>query len=128
MQPFVLVIDDEETLVEMLQTALTLLGYRSGAETRLDAGLRRAAQDRPDIILLDNHFPEGHADEIVPALRIALPSTPVVIITANESDVHAQAALRLGACRILGKPFSLADLQAVIATYAASGAADSRVA
>lgn len=127
MQPFVLVVDDEPDLGEMLQTALGIIGCRSAAETTLTGGLTRAALDRPDLVLLDNHFPEGHGDEIVPALRIALPHTPIIIITANESDFHVRSALLAGARQVLSKPFSLAQLRQVV-QESCPGLAGARVA
>ena len=117
MFPRILVIDDEHSLLSMLEDVLGLLGFTVVAASTLDEGLQRALDESFDLLLLDNHFPEGHGDDILPAVIAARPDMPVVMITANESDEHVVAALRMGAREVLPKPFGLGELMAVVERY-----------
>ncbi len=130
MQVFrVLVVDDEAALLIVLKRAFTLMNCEMIGASTLREGLRRALEEEFDIILLDNHFPEGHCDAIVPSLVAAKPHVPIVIITANESDDHVRNALGFGVKEVLGKPFGLGKLAQTVARYCASFPfEDSRVA
>lgn len=115
----VLVIDDEESLLEMLDTALGLMGCQAVTAACLARGRERAQDGRFDLVLLDNHLPDGHADAMIPVLADAQPGVPVVIITANDTDEHVQRALRMGATEVLSKPFGLDELSEVVQRYGA---------
>lgn len=128
MFPRVLVVDDEHSLLKMLEDILGLLGCTVVAVPTLDEGLQRACEDEFDLLLLDNHFPGGHGDEIVPAVVAARPEMPIVIITANESDAHVLAALDMGAREVLPKPFGLDDLMSLMERHCPSFRRQSRVA
>ena len=116
----ILVIDDEVAYVEMVQTALDFFGYETRVETTLNAGCDRARQFLPDLILLDNHFPEGHGDEIIPFLKTACPQTPIVMITANAHDVHVASARELGINAVVTKPLGLTELHELARHYCKS--------
>lgn len=113
----VLVVDDERALLAMLEEALGVLGCTPVTASSLKQGLERALADDFDLMLLDNHFPEGHGDSIIPAVLVANPELPIVVITANEGDQHVANALRIGAREVLRKPFSLTDLVTVMERY-----------
>ena len=122
MDPRILVIDDEESLLDMLQAALEMMGYEVVTVSSLAEGRRRALEGRFDLVLLDNHFPEGHSDALVPVLLECLPNAPVVIVTANDTDEHVRNALRLGASQVLCKPFGLDELEAVVKRHCGAAA------
>jgi DNA-binding response OmpR family regulator len=122
MDPRVLVIDDEESLLDMLQLALEMMGCVVVTVSSLAEGRRRALEGRFDLVLLDNHFPEGHGDALVPVLLECLPNAPVVIVTANDTDEHVRNALRLGASQVLCKPFGLDELGAIVKRHCGAAA------
>ncbi len=113
----VLVIDDETALLDMLEKAFRLMGCTMVGAATLRDGMSQALNEDFDIVLLDNHFPDGHGDVIVAAIVGDRPHLPIVIITGNETDEHVQNALRLGAKEVLGKPFGLAELAQVMGRY-----------
>ncbi len=78
-------------------------------------GLRRWANDRPDLIALDNDLPGPSGLELVMRIRQAEPAgthTPIVLF-GGSTDVEAKvAALRTGADDYLGKPIHPQELSA----------------
>ena len=64
-----------------------------------DAGeaQRRAAELRPDLILLDNHLPGVRGVDALPGLREASPGTRVIMLTVSEDEADLAAAIQRGA-------------------------------
>ena len=113
----VLVVDDEKALLAILQRALNLMGCDMVGASTLRDGLHAALNQDFDIILLDNHFPEGHCDAIVPSIVASKPDTPIVVITANPSDAHVTNAMRHGVRQVIGKPFTLDQLAGALERF-----------
>lgn len=110
----VLVIDDDQSIVETLQTALRHAGYhvlvaRDGAE-----GLMRAERDAPDLIILDVVMPRRSGFSILERLRYFRETTPIIIVTGNEEPRHREFAESRGASAFLNKPFAIDDLLATV--------------
>jgi two-component system nitrate/nitrite response regulator NarL len=59
--------------------------------------LRRLAETRPDLILLDNHLPGVHGVNAIPALKEASPDARVLMLTVSENAQDLAAALQAGA-------------------------------
>ena len=79
-----LVVEDEETILELLSGSLRFAGFEvmtaaSGAEA-----LRAVAASRPDLVLLDIMMPDGDGFEVVRRLRSAGPDVPVIFLTARD--------------------------------------------
>jgi two-component system nitrogen regulation response regulator GlnG len=117
MLPQILVVDDEEPLLDMMAMALEMMGYQATRASSLSEASRLTQAQRFDLVLLDNHFPEGHGDSIVPALLERWPELRIVIVTANDTDQHVTRAISLGAREILNKPFGLDELGSVVARH-----------
>ncbi len=101
----VMIVDDH-TLFRRGLTALLACDPRlEVAGDAADAGeaLRRAPELDPDVILLDNHLPGVKGVDALPALREALPSARVLMLTVSEDADDLAAALRGGACGYLLK-------------------------
>ena len=58
---------------------------------------RRAAELRPDLILLDNHLPGVHGVDALAGLREASPDSRVMMLTVSEDEADLAAALQRGA-------------------------------
>jgi len=101
----ILVVDDH-TLFRRGLTAL--LSRDSGFEVVADAAdageaQRRAAEMKPDLILLDNHLPGVHGVDAIPALHEAAPAARILMLTVSEDEQDLAAALRAGASGYLLK-------------------------
>ena len=101
----VMIVDDH-TLFRRGLTALLACDPRlEVAGDAADAGeaLRRAPELAPDVILLDNHLPGVKGVDVLPALREAVSTARILMLTVSEDADDLAAALRGGACGYLLK-------------------------
>ena len=105
-----LVVDDEETILELLSRSLRFAGFEvmtaaSGAEA-----LRVAVASRPDLVLLDVMMPDGDGFEVVRQMRSTGPDLPVIFLSARDGVRERVAGLALGGDDYITKPFSLEEV------------------
>jgi two-component system KDP operon response regulator KdpE len=106
-----LVVDDELPIRRLLRISLETNNYRvHEAETGAEA-LAKAAQVRPEVIILDMNLPDMEGTEVLRRLR-EWTSTPVIILSVRDADRDKVAALDAGADDYLTKPFSTDELLA----------------
>jgi two-component system, OmpR family, response regulator len=110
-----LVVDDEETIRELLCGSLRFAGYEViGAGTGAEA-LRAAVTARPDLVLLDVMMPDGDGFEVARRMRSAGgPEVPVIFLTARDAVDDRLAGFEIGADDYVTKPFILDELLARI--------------
>src|SRR5690606_10132517 len=104
----VLIIDDEPDIREVAQLSLEMgRGWDVSAVGSGREGLRLAADDRPDAILLDVMMPEMDGPAVLARL-LADPQTaaiPVVFLTAKVQGADQRRFAGLGVVGVLAKPF-----------------------
>ena len=107
----ILLVEDEEAIRETLRFNLVREGYMvSEAQNGLEA-LDKARELRPDLIVLDLMLPELGGLEVCRILRQEM-STPVLVLSALDSELDKVVGLSVGADDYMTKPFSLAELSA----------------
>ena len=108
----VLVVDDDPDVREAVETALQLEGH--GVTTATDglAALKRLGQSEFDAVVLDVLMPNIDGFEVCRRLRAAGNRTPILILTARDSEEDTIRGLDLGADDYLVKPFGLGELLA----------------
>ncbi len=109
----ILVIDDEKSIRRFMDASLTAKGYtvlpaKTGAE-----GVKAAAEEHPDVVLLDLNLPDKDGLAVLKEIR-GFSSVPVIILTVKSSDTDKEQLLDSGADDYLTKPFSLTELMARI--------------
>jgi DNA-binding NtrC family response regulator len=67
-----------------------------------------------DVVLLDYHLPDSHDLALLSTIRQVAPKTAVVMMTAFSTPEMADAALRIGAYRVVPKPFEVHDIAALV--------------
>lgn len=107
----ILVIEDEEPLTRFLRATLRSQDYRVIDAATGEAGLRCAASERPDLILLDLGLPDVDGIEVTRRLR-EWTATPVIVVSARGHERDKVAALDAGADDYLTKPFGVGELLA----------------
>ncbi len=106
-----LVVDDEESLVDLLSDAFTFAGYdvltaRSGTEA---IGQMRA--HTPDLVILDVNLPDVNGYQVCQQIRADGVTAPVIFLTARDSRDDLRAGFFSGGDDYVSKPFSLEELR-----------------
>ena len=107
----ILVVDDELSIVDVLQYNLEKSGYEVVTATNgLDA-LKLVHQHQPDLAILDITMPGLDGLEVCGKLRHEF-GTPVILLTARDSEIDKIVGLEVGADDYITKPFSPRELVA----------------
>ncbi|WML30476.1 response regulator transcription factor [Neobacillus sp. OS1-32] len=106
MKTKVLVVDDEQSIVTLLQYNLEQAGF--DVITAMDGadGKRLAELESPDIIVLDLMLPKLDGMEVCKQLRQERIMTPILMLTAKDDELDKILGLELGADDYMVKPFS----------------------
>jgi len=115
----ILVIDDEKLLVKSTCMALSFSGFDAQGVLDGEAGVRRAAELSPDLILLDIMMPGLDGWQVLGMLKEnqATKNIPVIIFSAKEHSDGAEIARSRGAVDYIAKPFDAEDMTSVIGKY-----------
>ena len=107
----VLLVEDDRELRTTLRESLQVEGYAVAAAASLADAHALLANTDVDIVLLDLGLPDGDGETLLTALRRGR-NTPVIVISARETDDPKIRLLDAGADDFLVKPFSLGELLA----------------
>ena len=108
----VLVADDEEYIRDLVSTALSFSGYEVTTAADGVNALNQIQKTLPDLIVLDVNMPGFNGFEVLRRLREGGDSTPVVFLTARDSQEDKLSGFTKGGDDYLTKPFSLEELVA----------------
>jgi len=110
----VLVVEDSPEIADLIRHFLERSGHAVISVSSGSEGLRRARQERPDLIVLDLMLPGLDGLHVCQALR-ADPETaavPIIMLTARGEEADRIRGLELGADDYVTKPFSPKELVA----------------
>jgi two-component system OmpR family response regulator len=110
----ILVVDDEQSIVDAVATALRYEGYEVEEASTGREALSAVARREPDLIVLDRMLPDVEGIEVGRRLRAQGFKTAVLFLTAKDSTENKVEALRAGGDDYVTKPFSLAEIVARI--------------
>lgn len=114
MKGHILVIDDEHSMVELLETDLALRGYKVSGFTSSAAALETLAATDARVVLTDFHMPGVNGLQVCEKVVANRPDIPVVVMTAFGSMETAIEAIRAGAWDFVTKPIEMELLAVVI--------------
>lgn len=102
----ILLVDDEPDILEILEYNLKKEGYEVATAGNGEAGLKTAAEFRPDLIVLDIMMPVMDGVEVCRQLRAdaSFDNTVITFLTAREEDYSQIAALDTGGDDYITKP------------------------
>jgi two-component system phosphate regulon response regulator PhoB len=118
--PTALVVDDDPDIRGVVEYMLEQAGFQVYVESEGQAGLERAKDLRPDVVLLDWMMPGMTGVEVCIALRTDtdMDSMAVILLTAKARESDVQLGFAAGADEYIVKPFSprqmVAQVQAVL--------------
>lgn len=113
LQSTILVIEDDPPLQKFLRLTLSAHHYNVIEAATGESGVRHAANDQPDLIVLDLGLPDLDGLEVTRRIR-EWSAIPIIIVSARGKDQDKVAALDAGADDYLTKPFSVSELLARI--------------
>lgn len=117
----VLVVDDHPLITQALAFALGrhpdlhVVGVAGSAAE----ATQRAAETRPDVLLVDIYLPDGTGVEMAATVRRQLPDVAIVVLTGDDSEEKRLAAVQAGACGYLLKSQSPDEIIAAVQRAAA---------
>jgi DNA-binding response OmpR family regulator len=109
----ILAVDDEANVVRLLRIRLGALGYEVVTAPDGEAALRRIAEEKPDLVLLDVMMPKMDGFEVLRRLK-ADPETekiPVIMLTARGQFADLAHGYGEGAHWYFHKPFDMEELE-----------------
>jgi len=108
-----LLIDDDPDVLRAVGDYFEKIGYEVYRESTAEGGVELHDRQRPDVVLLDLHLPDGDGMQVLEALR---QKDAAVILLTGFGDVEtAVRAMQLGAENFLTKPVDMAHLSAATA-------------
>ena len=108
----ILIVEDDPALAVFLQKGLKLQGHEVDRVGDGDAALEMAAQQEPDLVVLDLGLPRRDGVEVLEALRREFPGALVMVLTGRSDVQERVRCLDLGADDFVLKPFSFHELMA----------------
>jgi len=110
----ILIVDDEQSLRDMLSLALGDEGWDVATASDGDAAAAALQAEPVHVVLSDIRMPGMDGLELLRHVTASAPDTDVILMTAHASTDTAIEALRLGAYDYITKPFDLEELKITV--------------
>ena len=116
MTPYILVVEDEDTLSTLLSYNLEKEGYKVAVAADGEEGLMLVDERQPDLVVLDWMLPKVSGIEVCRRLRSRAETRnlPIIMLTARGEESDRIRGLDTGADDYITKPFSMTELTARI--------------
>ncbi|ANF37632.1 PhoP family transcriptional regulator [Bacillus velezensis] len=108
----ILVVDDEQSIVTLLQYNLERSGYDVITASDGEEALEQAENENPDLIVLDVMLPKVDGIDVCKQLRQQKMMVPILMLTAKDEEFDKVLGLELGADDYMTKPFSPREVTA----------------
>ena len=108
----ILLVEDDSSLAQGLQTALRREGLTVDHVTTGKAALQAVQAEAPDLIILDLGLPDMDGLEVLNSLRSGKQALLVMVLTARDTTADKISGLDQGADDYLAKPFEMSELLA----------------
>lgn len=112
----ILVVDDEQPIAEILKFNLEKEGYQVICAFDGGTAVELAFSEDPDLILLDIMLPVKDGMDVCREVR-AKKDTPIIMLTAKDSEVDKVLGLEFGADDYVTKPFGTRELLARVKAH-----------
>ena len=118
-QPLIACIEDSPVLAHTLKKILMPAGYQVLIIPEPMRGFSQLIEQKPNLILLDLHLPNADGYSICKFLRETplFKQTPIIILTARNTQLDRFRAMQSGATEFLGKPPQPQELLQMVQKY-----------
>jgi CheY-like chemotaxis protein len=112
----ILLVDDEETIIDLFGKVLEGLGYKVTAESESLAALQRFQKqpDAFDLVITDMNMPHMHGDELSRQLLAIRPDLPIILCTGYHTMISEKQAKTIGIRKFALKPILRKELASLI--------------
>lgn len=116
MMGFIYVIEDDESIRELVRIALEGFGYKIKAYEAAEPALKDMEEDKPDLAIFDIMLPGMDGLSAIKQIRkdVALKDIPIICLTAKDKELDKVTGLDVGADDYITKPFGILELAARI--------------
>jgi two-component system, OmpR family, alkaline phosphatase synthesis response regulator PhoP len=117
--PYILVVDDEETILGLITFNLVKEGFEVDTATSGQEALNKVAARPPDLLILDWMLPGQSGLDVCRQLRGSRETAgiPIIMLTARGEEVDKILGLEMGANDYVTKPFSPRELTARVKAH-----------
>ena len=102
----VLIVDDELDICYLLSGMLKQRNFRTGFVNSLSDAVIALQTDKPSLLVLDNHLPDGLGLDFIPYVKKNFPETKVIMITAHDGSKERKQAYEGGVDLFVAKPLN----------------------
>ncbi|NWG46032.1 MAG: nitrogen regulation protein NR(I) [Alphaproteobacteria bacterium] len=110
----ILIADDDAGIRTVLNHALGRMGYRVRVTSNASTLWRWAKDGEGDLVITDVVMPDENIFDLLPRIKQARPTLPVIVMSAQNTLLTAVKAAEQGAYEYLPKPFDLNELTALV--------------
>ncbi len=107
---FIVVIEDEQDLLELLEYHLAKEGYETFASLSVQPVRKLLEEETPDLMIVDRNLPGIEGSEFVSRLREEGVDIPVIFLTAKVADKEIEEGFLRGGDDYVTKPFNFKEL------------------
>ena len=101
-----LIVDDELDVCYLLSSILKHKNLQTSYVNSITEAKKVLREDKPSIIFLDNHLPDGFGVNFIKEIKTLHPEVKIVMITAYDTSEDREKAFLQGADHFIGKPFT----------------------
>ena len=112
MKQLLIIVEDDKSLNQGLCKALADQNRQVISCQNIRSAREQLALGGAALVLLDINLPDGNGLDFLQEIKAASPSLPVIMLTANDTDMDIVEGLEKGADDYITKPFSLSVLRA----------------
>ena len=109
-KPFIMIVDDDVSILDVLRQSLYMEGYTCQVFTRGEDALEAMERMTPDVLLTDIVMPGMRGLDLVDKAKRLHPGITAIIMTGFVEDFSYDAAIRAGAADFIKKPFTAQEL------------------
>jgi two-component system phosphate regulon response regulator PhoB len=111
-----LVVEDEEALARLLKWHLETVGFDVATVTTGAEALRLAAEQQPDLVILDLRLPDMHGYDVARQLRKLFHPwvVPILMLTGMDQPIDQLRGFAHGADAYLTKPYEPAEVLRIV--------------
>ena len=112
----VLVVDDEALIRWALVQSLADDGFAvQQAGSKAEAlDVLEVRRETFDVVILDFRLPDSNDFDLMVKVKVLMPSTAVIVMTAYSTPDMVQGALDLGVFRVVSKPFEIGEMLSLV--------------